>query len=85
MSFSKKDDESDYGYSYQLDKSTVLLEARAFSEPPINPRKCRMILARIVYLIYQSQTLTSKEATETFFGVTKLFQNNDVKYSIHYH
>ncbi|KAJ3193196.1 Coatomer subunit gamma-2 [Irineochytrium annulatum] len=77
----KKDDESgeeDAGLFYHLDKSTVLQEARAFNESPINPRKCRLIITRIVYLLYQGETFTTKEATETFFSVTKLFQNSDI-------
>ncbi|KAJ3100048.1 Coatomer subunit gamma-2 [Phlyctochytrium planicorne] len=78
MNFGKKDDESDAGLFYHLDKSTVLQEARAFNESPINPRKCRLIITRIVYLLYQGETFTTKEATETFFSVTKLFQNSDI-------
>ena len=34
-------------------------------------------MARIVYLLYQAETLNTKEATETFFNITKLFQNPD--------
>ncbi|KAJ3317452.1 Coatomer subunit gamma-2, partial [Gonapodya sp. JEL0774] len=61
-----------------LDKSTVLQEARAFHETPINPRKCRLILSKIAFLLYQSEPFGTKEATETFFAITKLFQNPDV-------
>ena len=57
----------------------MLQEARAFNESPINPRKCRLILAKIAYLVYQSETFNTKEATECFFAVTKLFQNADVR------
>ncbi|KAI8850810.1 adaptin N terminal region-domain-containing protein [Chytridium lagenaria] len=78
MNFGKKDDESDAGLFYHLDKSTVLQEARAFNESPINPRKCRLIITRIVYLLYHGETFSTKEATETFFSVTKLFQNSDI-------
>ena len=59
------------------DKAVVLQEARVFNESPIHPKKCRLVLARIVYLLYQSETLGTKEATETFFSITKLFQNPD--------
>ncbi|KAI9363389.1 adaptin N terminal region-domain-containing protein [Zopfochytrium polystomum] len=77
MNFGKKDDE-DSGLFSHIDKSTVLQEARAFNESPINPRKCRTILTKILYLLYQSETFQTKEATETFFSITKLFQSQDI-------
>lgn len=36
-----------------LEKSSVLQEARTFNETPINPRKCGHILTKILYLINQ--------------------------------
>ncbi|KAJ3191991.1 Coatomer subunit gamma-1, partial [Entophlyctis luteolus] len=60
-----------------IDRSTVLQEARVFNETPINPRRCRQTLTKILYLIYQSERLQTKEATETFFSITKLFQSQD--------
>ncbi|KAJ3065450.1 Coatomer subunit gamma-2 [Podochytrium sp. JEL0797] len=74
----KKDDESDNSLYAHLDKSTVLQEARVFNETPINARKCRATLTKILYLIYQSERLQTKEATETFFSITKLFQSQDI-------
>ncbi|KAI9339930.1 adaptin N terminal region-domain-containing protein [Obelidium mucronatum] len=74
----KKDDESDSSLYSHLDKSTVLQEARVFNETPINARKCRATLTKILYLIYQSERLQTKEATETFFSITKLFQSQDI-------
>ncbi|KAJ3340229.1 Coatomer subunit gamma-2 [Entophlyctis luteolus] len=61
-----------------IDRSTVLQEARVFNETPINPRRCRQTLTKILYLIYQSERLQTKEATETFFSITKLFQSQDI-------
>jgi coatomer protein complex subunit gamma len=55
----------------------VLQEARVFNEYPIVPKKCRLVLAKIVYLLYQGVALGEKEATDTFFSITKLFQNPD--------
>ncbi|KAJ3298811.1 Coatomer subunit gamma-2 [Borealophlyctis nickersoniae] len=78
MNPGKKDEDSDAGLFYHIDKSVVLQEARAFNETPINPRKCRLILTKILYLLYQSETFQTKEATEAFFSVTKLFQSQDV-------
>ncbi|KAJ3073126.1 Coatomer subunit gamma-2 [Rhizoclosmatium hyalinum] len=74
----KRDDESDQSLYANLDKSTVLQEARVFNETPINARKCRATLTKILYLIYQSERLQTKEATETFFSITKLFQSQDI-------
>ncbi|KAJ1555465.1 Coatomer subunit gamma-2 [Cladochytrium tenue] len=81
MNFGKKDDE-DSGLFSHIDKSTVLQEARAFNETPINPRKCRTILTKILFLLYQSETFQTKEATETFFSITKLFQSQDIVYLV---
>ena len=61
------------------DKSTVLQEARVFNQSPISPRACRSLLARIVYLLYCGETFSTQEATQLFFGVTKLFQHKDVR------
>lgn len=38
---------------YNLEKSSVLQEARTFNETPINTRKCCHILTKILYLINQ--------------------------------
>lgn len=74
---SKKDDESGINQYYH-NKTTVLQEARVFNESPISPRKCRALLAQIVYLLYVGETFGTQEATTLFFGVTKLFQHKDV-------
>lgn len=68
----------DTAFFYNLDKSIVLQECRAFNETPINSRKCRITLTKLVYLLYQSEHLQTKEATEAFFSITKLFQSADV-------
>jgi len=36
-----------------LKRSSVLHEARCFNEKQINPRQCRKLLARLIYLINQ--------------------------------
>ncbi|GAA6012131.1 hypothetical protein JCM10207_005141 [Rhodosporidiobolus poonsookiae] len=76
MSGYKKDEEAGMGSFFQ-DKTTVIQEARVFNESPINPRKCRILLTKIVYLLYVGETFGSQEATTLFFGVTKLFQHKD--------
>ncbi|KAH9812366.1 adaptin N terminal region-domain-containing protein [Melampsora americana] len=75
MSF-KKDEETGVAHFMQ-DKTTVIQEARVFNESPISPRKCRILLTKIVYLLYVGETFGPQEATTLFFGVTKLFQHKD--------
>jgi coatomer protein complex subunit gamma len=72
----KKDDEG----TYYNNKTTIIQEARVFNESPISPRKCRSLLTRIVYLLYQGETFATREATDLFFGTTKLFSNKDVSF-----
>ena len=60
-----------------IEKTTVLQEARVFNETPVNPRKCGQILAKILYMINKGETLGTREATECFFAITKLFQSKD--------
>lgn len=78
----KKDDEDNGGagggHPYaNLEKTSVLQEARTFNETPVNPRKCTHILSKILFLINQGETLGTTEATECFFAITKLFQCKD--------
>ncbi|KAG0237076.1 coatomer subunit gamma [Actinomortierella wolfii] len=78
MSYSKRDDDSGrVGYHHYFDKTTVLQDARAFNESPINAKKCRALLTKILYLISLGETFGTTEATELFFSVTKLFQSKD--------
>ncbi|WFD35993.1 coatomer subunit gamma [Malassezia cuniculi] len=79
MSFSvsfKKDEEVGE-VSFRQDKTTVIQEARAFNESPINARRCRIILTKVLYLVYTGERFSRQEATDLFFGATKLFQNRD--------
>lgn len=42
------------GNPYQnLEKTSVLQEARTFNDTPVNPRKCTHILSKILYMINQ--------------------------------
>ncbi|KAG8885327.1 coatomer subunit gamma [Tulasnella sp. 331] len=72
----KKDEESGLS-AYYNNKSTIIQEARVFNESNVSPRKCRALLTRIVYLLYLGETFTTQEATNLFFGTSKLFQNKD--------
>ena len=60
-----------------LEKTAVLQEARVFNETPVNPRKCSQILAKILFMINRGETLGTREATECFFAITRLFQSKD--------
>ncbi|XP_046742906.1 coatomer subunit gamma [Diprion similis] len=75
----KKEEEDGGGNPFQnMEKTTVLQEARTFNDTPVNPRKCAHILTKILYLINQGEQLGTTEATEAFFAMTKLFQSRDV-------
>mmetsp|Transcript_25544 Transcript_25544/g.46494 ORF Transcript_25544/g.46494 Transcript_25544/m.46494 type:complete len:926 (-) Transcript_25544:399-3176(-) len=71
------DDETEFSPFYGIDKSIVLQEARVFNDTQIDPRKCQQVITKLLYLIHQGEQFTKKEASEVFFGVTKLFQNHD--------
>lgn len=60
-----------------LEKTSVLQEARTFNETPVHPRKCAEILTKILYLLNQGEVLGTREATDAFFAMTKLFQCRD--------
>lgn len=75
----KKDEEDGGGGGpfANLEKTTVLQEARLFNETPVNPRKCTQILTKILYLLNHGEHFGTTEATEAFFAITKLFQSKD--------
>lgn len=56
----------------------MLQETRTFNQTPLNAKKCIQILTKILYLINQGEQLASREATECFFAMTKLFQSKDI-------
>ncbi|PNF33659.1 Coatomer subunit gamma [Cryptotermes secundus] len=75
----KKEEEEGSGNPFQnIEKTTVLQETRTFNDTPVNPRKCTHILTKILYLLNQGEQLSTTEATEAFFAMTKLFQSRDV-------
>jgi coatomer protein complex subunit gamma len=79
MTSDKKDDDTMIQpFKGQLDKGVVLQETRMFSETPLRTRECYNLLTKILYLLSKGDQLNTKEATDVFFAVTKLFQSNDV-------
>ena len=82
MAFPSKKEEEGGLNSFYNNKTTVIQEARVFNDSPISPRKCRLLLTRIVYMLYIGETFTTQEATTLFFGTTKLFQHKDVRFFV---
>ncbi|KAJ1951380.1 coatomer subunit gamma [Linderina macrospora] len=78
MSWKKDEDTDELGALMHLDRSTVLQEARVFNETPIRPRQSRILLAKIIFLLYRGESMSTTEATELFFSITKLFQSKDM-------
>ena len=71
-------EDEDLSPFYQLQKSQVLHEAKAFNDTPLDNRKCCSVLTELLCLLSQGEILGKEEATTLFFGVTKLFQSQDV-------
>ncbi|KAL7276484.1 coatomer subunit gamma [Rhizina undulata] len=76
MSYSKKDEDAEQAI-FKVDRTSVFQEARLFNTSPISPRKCRILLTKITYLLHTGERFPTAEATELFFGITKLFQHRD--------
>lgn len=71
----KKNDDLDSG---NLDKMTVFQECiSGFNASPIQSRKCRNLLAKLIHLMALGETFPPDEATSLFFSITKLFQHKD--------
>lgn len=78
--FKVEEDEQYISPYAHLEKATVLQEARIFHDPNEvreNPRKCCTVIAQLLHLQNTGQHLIPAEATEVFFGVTKLFMSDD--------
>ncbi|CAD7971038.1 unnamed protein product [Amoebophrya sp. A25] len=74
-----KADDREFVNPWQGDKSTLLLDARAFHATPIETDKCCRLITKILYMLFQGQRFTGDDMTGLFFGVTKLFQSADPK------
>ncbi|CCI47577.1 unnamed protein product [Albugo candida] len=76
-----KNDEDDRASPFQgLDKATVLQETKIFSDATTvtkHPKKCCQLIIKLLHILTQGEPFTSKETTDVFFGVTKLFQSKD--------
>eukprot|EP01035_Chromulina_nebulosa_P020649 gene20649-26772_t len=80
--FKNEDDTQEKESPYKhLEKATVLQECRVFHDASVvtqNPRKCSILITKLLFLLVKGESFTSSEVTEVFFGVTKLFQSDDV-------
>lgn len=66
---------------HNIQKSDVLLDCRVFHDPTQvtgNPRKCTILITKLLYLLVKGDSFTPTEIVDVFFGVTKLFQSDDV-------
>lgn len=73
----KKEEEYKLDKVFQnLDKISLLQEARYFNSSRVNTSKCVRILTKILCLLYQGESLSIQEATHIFFSTTKLFQSD---------
>ena len=77
MSYAKKDEDSGDGPIVRVDKTSVFQEARIFNTSPINPRKCRIILTKIMLVLSGGDRWSKNEAVDLFFGTSKLFSSKD--------
>jgi coatomer subunit gamma len=58
-----------------------LQECRVFHDAQVvtqNPRRCCLLITKLLFLLVKGDKFSSAEITEVFFGVTKLFQSHDV-------
>lgn len=60
------------------DKMAVFQEClQQFNALPVNAKKCRQLLAKLLRLIYQGEEFPPKESTKLFFSISKLFQHKN--------
>lgn len=72
----KKNDDADS--SVLPDKMSVYQEClQACNASPIQPKKCRKLLSKLLRLFYSGETFPKTESTSLFFSISKLFHNND--------
>ncbi|CDK27298.1 unnamed protein product [Kuraishia capsulata CBS 1993] len=60
------------------DKMTVYQEClQAFNASPVQAKRCRLLLSRLLRLLYCGESFPTAESTTLFFSISKLFQHND--------
>ncbi|CAI5757938.1 unnamed protein product [Candida verbasci] len=67
-----------YSLSSSPDKMAVFQEClQQFNATPVNAKKCRQLLAKLLRLLYNGESFPSQESTTLFFSISKLFQHKD--------
>ncbi|KAK5773605.1 hypothetical protein RI543_005122 [Arxiozyma heterogenica] len=60
------------------DKMTIYQDCmNTFNELPVNAKRCRILISRLLRLLANGETFPESEATALFFSVSKLFQHQD--------
>lgn len=60
------------------DKMTIYQDCMSeFNESPINAKRCRLLISRLLRLLAQGETFPENEATALFFSISKLFQHQN--------
>ena len=60
------------------DKMTVYQDCmNTFNESPVNPKRCRILIARLLRLLSNGVDFPENEATALFFSISKLFQHQN--------
>lgn len=60
------------------DKMTIYQDCMSeFNESPINSKRCRLLISRLLRLLAQGETFPENEATALFFSISKLFQHQN--------
>ena len=74
----KAEELGEFGVFTNIDKVNVVQDTRVFSDSPLSPKRCVLLLSKVLYLLGQGEQFNEKEATTVFFAATKSFQCKDV-------
>ncbi|KAM3123978.1 hypothetical protein CJJ07_004070 [Candidozyma auris] len=78
MSVSSYKSQDPYSSASVPDKMAVFQEClQQFNASPVDAKKCRQLLAKLLRLIYQGESFPSQESTTLFFSISKLFQHKN--------
>eukprot|EP00923_Selenidium_pygospionis_P016982 GHVN01029873.1.p1 GENE.GHVN01029873.1~~GHVN01029873.1.p1 ORF type:complete len:157 (+),score=6.44 GHVN01029873.1:83-553(+) len=72
----KEDEKEVFVNPYFAEKSTVLMETRAFKLKS-NPNELCRIITKVLFLLESGGTLSPTESTDLFFSATRLFEVPD--------
>lgn len=60
------------------DKMTIYQDCmNEFNESPVNAKRCRLLISRLLRLLAQGETFPQTESTALFFSISKLFQHQN--------